>query len=314
MADQPINSGASSLGSSGADVLLRFLSDQVVQASRNWGGVLRHISDVSGAVAQKGNIVGVYVSPNIASRTMTDGAAKVLDDDTGTTTNVTLNRLRYSAFSKTTVARALEGDFTTAAQIQSRVYALLNDIESDVLSTATASFTTNTATGTYNTAITEAVISESVETLLDQRPPSGVPLIGMVRSGTTSWGAIAQLANFVQVQVTGESKAPTVDEAYGQGRLWHNTRWYMTQAMPKTGTSTDNLILHPQALSMAMRIPGDSISSNSPAITTVVDPLSGIAFQIIMQWDPARMADEIVVRALYGYSVVKNAWGIQLKS
>lgn len=313
MADQPINSGSTSLGSSGADVLLRFLSDQVVQASRNWGGPLKYFSDVSGAVAQKGNVVGVYVSPNLASRTMTDGAAKVLDDDTGSTTNVTLNRLRYSAFSKTTVARALEGDFTTAAQIQARVAALLNDIEADVLSTATSSFTTNTAVGAYNTAITEAEVSKGVEAILDQRPPQTGPLIGLVRSGEKAWGALAQIANFNQYQVTGQI-SPLVEESYGNGKLWHNTRWYMTQALPKSGTSIDNLIFHPQSLSVAMRMPGDSISSNAPAIQNVVDPQSGVAFQLLMQWDPARMADEIVVRALYGYSVVKDAWAVQLKA
>ena len=178
MADLPIGSGASSLGSSGANTLLRFLSDQVVQACRNWGGPTRYVTDVSGAVAQKGNVVGVYVTPNLASRTLVDGNAKVLDDDTGSTVNVTLNRLKYSAFSKTSVARALEGDFSTLARLQASIYAVLNDIEADVMSIATSQFTTNAVVGTYNTAITEAVISNGVEAILDQRPPSGQPLVG----------------------------------------------------------------------------------------------------------------------------------------
>ncbi len=198
MADQPITTGAGSLGASGANVLLRFLSTQIVRGARIANGPLRFISDVSGDLATVGQSVGVYVSPSKTSRLLTDGSAKVLDDDTGSTVNVTLNKQRYSAMSITTIARAMAGDMVAMALLQEQIAAVVNGVQEDVFSVAASSFTTNTAVGTYNTALTEAVAQSSVSALLNQKIPG--PFFGLVHTNTKSWGALTQLASFSNAQ------------------------------------------------------------------------------------------------------------------
>lgn len=310
MADLTINSTAGSQGSSGANRLMRFIATQFIRSARNRGGPTRFITDVSDAVANRGNIVAVPVAPNVTSRLLTDGSASVLDDDTGSTVNVTLNRHRYSKFSMTSVERALDGDTSNEMLVRSRVDSILNGLEEDLLSIATSSFTTNTAVGTYNSAITEANFATCVQTLLDQRAPG--PLTALIRSGTNAWGALSQIANFANAQVTGAATGVMADENYGNGRIFHSCRCFLTQALPKSGTSIDNLMFDRSAIAMAIRpLPLPSAGANAMNVT---DPETGITFQLLQQWDGSRFADEIAVRFLYGYSVVKDAYGIQFKS
>lgn len=318
MADYPITSLAGSSGASGSNVLLRFLSARIIRAVRNRGNPLAKISNVSGDLAQLGQVVGIPISPNKTAPLMTDGSSIVLDDSPGTTFNITLNRQRLSNFSITAVDQAMAGNVQAELAMDSAIAALLNGIEEDVMSVATASFTTNSAVGTYNTAITEAVISQGVEAVLGQRPPTGDAFLGFIKSGTTSWGALMQLSNFVQAQTilsggAGEM-SPAHGAAYGNGKLWHNTRWYMVNAMPQTGTSTDGLIIHPQAIAVAFRQPAPPTPGTGAMAEMVSDSESGIAFQVVQQWDGARQANQIVVKSLYGYGVPKEQFGVQVKS
>lgn len=314
MADQDINSGSTSLGSSGANVLIRKVSTDFVKSARNWGGPLKYVMDVSPNVASFGNKVGVRVAANVNSRLLSDGSSKVLDDDTGTTVDVTLNRTRYTSFGVTDVVAAMDGNATKQSLISSRMAGLLNGIEEDVLSVATSSFTTNTAQGTYNTAITEAAFMASVQSVLGQRPPADGNIVALIRSGTTSYGALLSLASFSYALNTGLGVGAQVSQNMGQGRPFHGAWTYMTQAMPISGTSTDNLIFHRSAIALAMRNIEVPVAGLGVIAENFVDEASGVTYQIRLQYDKNTMAQEFVVSVLYGYAVTKDAYGCQLKS
>lgn len=318
MADYPITSLAGSSGASGANLLLRFLSSSIIRAVRNRGNPLAKISNVSDAVATVGNVVGIPRSPNKTAPLMTDGASIVLNDSPGTTFDITLNRQRVAPFSVTTVDQALAGDIQAMLAMDGSIQGLLNGIEEDVMSVATASFTTNSAVGTYNTALTEAVIAQAANTVLGQRPPSQDALLGFFKTGTTTWGALMQLSNFVQAQTIlsgGAGKmSPAHTSTYGTGELWHDTVFTMVNAMPQTGTSTDGLIFHKSAIAVAFRQPAPPTPGTGAIVEFVADQESGIAYQIIAQWDGSRLANQIVVRSLYGYGVPAEQFGIQVKS
>ncbi len=314
MADLDINSGSTSYGSSGANVLLRFVSDQFVRSARNWGAPLKYVMDVSPNLAEKGQKVGVRVAANVNSRLLTDGSSTVLDDDTGTTVDVTLNRTRYTKFGVTDVAAAMDGNATKASLIASRMAGLFNGIEEDVMSVATSSFTTNTAQGTYNTAITEAAFMAAVQSVLSQRPPNDQNIVALVRSGTTSYGALLSLQSFSFALNTGLGVGAQVSANMGQGRPFHGAWTYMTQAMPLSGTSTDNLIFHRSAIAVAMRNIEIPMAGLGVVAQNFVDEASGVTYQVRLQYDKNTMAQEFVVSVLYGYAVTKDAYGCQLKS
>jgi len=314
MANQDITSQSASLGATGANVLLRFLTTEFVRAARDWGGPIRYVMDVSPALSAMGQKVGVRVAPNVTSRLLTDGSAKTLDDDTGTTVDVTLNRTRYCAFGITDVAAAMDGRASDPMLISSRVAGLLNGIEEDVMSVATTGFTTTTAQGTYNTALTEAAFGAAVSQVLNQKPPDDGQLIAMVRSGATSYDALLALPAFSYALNTGLGVGAQVSQNMGQGRPFHGARTFMSQAMPLNGTSTDNLVFHRSAIAVAMRnleTPPDGLGVLSE---TVFDAASGITFQIRLQYDITRMAVEFVCSVLYGFAVVQPNYGCLLKS
>lgn len=309
MANAPMTSLAASLGASGANVLLRYLASQVIAAGRNIGTPLKYINDVSEAVAQKGEKVGVFKQPDVASALLTDGNAKVLDDTPGTTVDVTLNKHRYQAMSMTQIAQALAGSEYAAQNVRARITGLLNDVESDVLSVITAGITTNT-TGTYNTAIDEAAVKGAVAKLDESKTP--YPRIGLVRHDLNAYGALSSLAGFDQFQYTGQ-QSPNVSPMGGQGRLWRDVNWFKTQALPKATNNIDNVVFNPQAIAMAMR-PLAAPMAPGVMAETVFDPESGVVFQILYQWDGSKLAEEIVIHCLYGYSVIKETWAVLLKS
>ena len=310
MADQPITSAAASLGSSGANTLLRYLETQFVRAARNTGMPMKFTMDVSGAVASKGNQVGVYIAPDITSSLLTDGSAATQDDTPGTTSNVTLNRHRYTKFSLTQVARALDGDFTTQKLLDSRIVGVLNGVEEDVLSLAT-SFTTNANAGTFNTALTEAECAEATRKLMSQKAPG--PYIALVKAGdVTTWEALVQIANFTQANTSGKEN-PVFNLGYGQGRFFHGAYYFYCHGVNQSGTSTSNLVYSQNAIAVAMRLPAQPMSPGV-AVQNIVDSESGIAFQVVMNFNGDRLADEITVHTLYGYGITKNAYGVELRS
>lgn len=316
--DYPVTIQSTSSGASGANLLMRWVKEQVVvPAVRNWGSPLKYVTNVSDAVAERGNIVGVTVAPNVLASDLVDGQATINDDTPGSTVNVTLSQQKISKFSITSVDAALAGGVQFAMKQQAAVNAVLNAVEEDVMATGLAGSTSNTYVGSANTAITEAVIVSAVQTILDQRPPANEPLIAQIRSGTTSWGALMQLSNFVQAYTIASGNAvgatgPAHESSYGQGKLWHFAQWYLSHAVPKVSTTTSNLLWHPKALAVAMRVP---VAPVTGAIAeTVMDAEKGIVLQIIQQWDGARLANEFIVRALYGAAVVKPEWLIEVRS
>lgn len=314
MADQDITSQATSLGASGANVLLRFLTTEFVRSARDWGGPLKYVMDVSSDLATVGQKVGVRVAPNVTSRLLTDGQSKILDDDAGTTVDVTLNRTRYCAFGVTDVAAAMDGNASMASLVASRIAGLLNGIEEDVMSVATTGFTANTAQGTYNTALTEAAFGAAVSQVLNQKPPDDGQLVALIRSGATSYDALLALPAFSYALNTGLGVGAQVAQNMGQGRPFHGARTFMTQAMPISGTSTDNLVFHRSAIAIAMRQLEAPMAGLGCITETVSDPQSGVSFQIRLQYDKDRLAQEFVCSVLYGYAVTKGEYGCLLKS
>jgi hypothetical protein len=309
VANQPITTAAGSIGSSGANVQVQYLSDLVIEARRNQGSPLRFVTDVSADIMGQGDTCKVWSAPNATSRLLTDGAAIVKDDDVGSSQTVTINKQRYKALSMTTVAAAMGGNAIAEGILRSNIVAVLNGVEEDVLSLATG-FTNNANAGTYNTAITEAEMSEAAQVLDTARIPK--PYIGLVKPDAKGWYAMNLIANFTAADHTGLTN-PKFEDGYGAGRLFHGVRWYPCHAVNKTGTSTSNLVFNPAAIAIAMRMPEAPKSSAAQAIN-IFDTESAIAFQIVQQWDGSTLSDEIVVRVLYGYAEVNDDYGIELRS
>lgn len=309
MADLPISSGTTSLGASGLNSILTYFHGSFNSIKRNRGSVLNYVnSDVSQDVAVQGGSVTIPLYPTTTSTLLVDGSALASDDSVGSFQTVTLNRHRATKFSLTQMAQALSSPVAEQL-IQGRIAGILNNIEEDVMSLATTAFTTNTV-GTYNSAITEANAVLGVGNLLAQKVPAD-GLTAFVHPGAKSWQALVQIASFAQFQYTGQPSMVNDPNYANTGKFWHGANWIMSQAMPQSGTSTDNLIFHRNAICVAMRAFNPPMAPGVQAIPLMVD---GVPLQMLVQWNGDRLADEVVIHALYGYSVGVETWGCLFKA
>jgi len=279
-------------------------------AKRSHTRVLNYINtDASAVVAQQGQTVTIPLYPTSSSSLVTDGNALVSDDSVGSSVSITLNKHRAVKFSLTQVAQALDGNKVVDGLLEGRIAGILNDIEADVMSVVTSGFTTNTV-GTYNNAITEANAASAIGKLYESKIPEGFIPTALVRHDANAWQALVQIAEFADAQNTGEV-SEVGKETYGRGKIWHGARWFMSQSMPKSGTSIDNAIFHPNAICAAFRAFETPMAPGVQAIPMVMD---GVPLQMLLQWNGDRLADEVVIHSLYGYGVGKEDWGCLFKS
>lgn len=310
MANAPITSAAASLGSSGLNSLLTYFMDSFESQKRNRNSILIHCNtDASALVAQQGQTVTIPLYATTASSLITDGDAIVGDDSTGSTSSVTLNKHRATKFSLTQVAQALDGNKVVNGLLQGRINGVLNDIETDVCSVVTSGFTTNTV-GTYNSAITEANATLAMGNLFAQKVPEG-ELVALVHPSVNAWQALVQIPEFADYQNTGMVSQNNQANYGSIGQYWHGARWFMSQGVNKSGTSVDNFVMHKNAICVAMRA---FDAPMAPGVQAVPMNIDGVALQVLLQWNGDRLADEMVVHALYGYAVGEEKFGALFKS
>ncbi len=310
MANQAIDSSGSSLGSSGLNSLLTFFLTAFRSQKRQIGRPLNYVNmQASAELSAQGQTITIPLYPTTSSYLLTDGASVTLDNTVGSSVSLSLNRHRVHKFSMTEVSQALDGNKTQEGLMLGRISGFLNDVETDVMSLATSGFTTNVV-GTYGSAMTEVNLVAAMTAFYDNLPPEEMPT-ALVRHGTTSWGALLQLAAFRDYQVTGVT-SPTANMTYmanGVGR--YGAQFVVTQAMPKNGSNTDNLIFHRNALCVGMRsLPTPPAGLGVYAQNTIQD---NVAFQLLVNFNSDRIATEFTLHALYGYAVGKEPWGVLFK-
>jgi hypothetical protein len=306
-----------SLGNSGAlKSLMTLLADGFIQAARTRGRILKYIrtQNETQAVAQLGDTARVLLaSDSVAINDLSDGSDRVLDDTVGTSVDVVLNKHKIGAFSMTQIATALDGGRTLPMQVNSYINGLLNTIEADICALAHTGFTTNVV-GAYDTALTEPNAIAAMEKLFNNNVPAGEPIHAFIKPGINSWAALVQLAGFREHQITGK-ESPIVSAQYGEGTFWHGATWQMSQNVKQVNSTPNaqisNFLFHRDALACAMKaLP---IPDTGAEAANFVDPESGIQFQILKQWNHTKLAEELVIHALYGCSVAKEKWGCLFK-
>lgn len=306
------------LGNSGLKSLMTLLADNFIKAARNRGRILKYIrtQNESTAVAQFGDTARVLLSPdNVVVNDLTDGNSKVLDNTTGSSVDIVLNKHKYCAFGMTQIAQALDGGRALPLQVDSRITALLNTIEGDICALAHTGFTSNVV-GAYDTPITEPNCLSAFTKLVDAGVPQGEPLTAFVRHGINSWSALAQLASFREFQMTGK-ESPTVSAGYGEGNFYHGINWIMSQNVSQVNETPiaqiSNFVFHADALACAMKALPVPMSGGVEA-ANFQDPESGIELQILKQWNKDTLSDELVIHALYGCGVAKEVYGCLFKA
>jgi hypothetical protein len=188
--------------------------------------------------------------------------------------------------------------------------ALAEKVETDLLGLY-SQFTANTPVGTGGTALTEAVVDQAESALFTAKVPSGAPKNLIVDAA--AYSALRQNARFSEYGTAGEAGLRTlVDGTIGKIKDFFVFR---SQFVKKTGTSvvtTNNLAFSKNAIGLAIRrlpkpLPGTG------AIAEYAE-VGNFGMRVVMSYQPSTLAQQFTVDLLYGVGVLRNSFGIQVRS
>lgn len=284
-----------------------------VAQNRYRNSVIRKVMDVSNQIGSKGTTVNVPVDAAVASYLRTAGSPYTVDSDTGSAVAVTLDKERATPkmLIDPQVAAMVENS-RAMDQVMSNIARMFNDAETEFLAAVAAAVTSATyIKGSYGTDISEDNIADLVAALTDQENIPMSDLIGV--TGMTPWTDLNKIANFAQALGANAVRTASQD-SYGEGTMFHGTRWGRSRGIPRPAAGQhDNLLFFPEAVVFASR-PFAKPLSTAAAVQNVVDPISGLAFQIIVGWSEDYGADTIMAKMLYGYGVLNANWIGKLKT
>jgi hypothetical protein len=194
--------------------------------------------------------------------------------------------------------------------MQPAVVALAEKIETDLLALY-SQFTANSPVGVGGTAITEAVVDSAETALFQSKVPASEPKYLVVDPATYS--QLRQIPRFSEFSSAGEAGLRAlVDGSVGKLKDFYVFR---SQFVAKTGSSpvtTQNLAFAKSGLGLVIRrlpqpLPGTG------AIAEYAE-LGNFGVRVVMSYQPNTLAQQFTVDVLYGAAVLRNGFGVQVRS
>jgi hypothetical protein len=232
--------------------------------------------------------------PNVSTITANDKAAGTqvtLNAPTETKTTLNINKHKEASFFVEDILAAqsqydIRSDYTKAA-----AYAISEKMDNDIATAMVAGFTTNTAVGTYGSAITDAVVLAAQLALDTAKAPQSERVLVVTPKGKADMLGIDKYVRYDALGVGGDQnsiKTGKIGEIYG-------AEVFMSQNLVVTaGTPIQNncLYFHKEAFAIAIQ--------KQPRTQT--------------QYKQEYLAWLVTVDVLYGISVLRNAFGVLVKA
>ena len=190
------------------------------------------------------------------------------------------------------------------------VVAIAEKIETDLLNLY-ASLTANPTLGTAGTSLTEAVVDSAETTLFQAKVPQSQAKFLVV--DPDGYSALRQIPRFSEFQSAGEA---------GVNALIHGTVGrlkdfvvFRSQFVAKTGSApvtTHNLAFARDAIGLVIR----RLPQPLPGTGAIAEhaELGNFGMRVVMSYQPSTLAQQFTVDVLYGASVIRNEFGVQVES
>ena len=266
--------------------------------------------DYEPTLAQAGDTVNIVIPPTLVANNIAEGGTVTTQNPSISTSQIVLNSHVEATFQIPDVTKVLAVPDLLKIYMQPAVAAIAQKIESDLLSLY-AGFTANTPVGTAGTAITEAVVDAAETALFQAKLPASEAKYLVVDSATYS--QLRQITRFSEFQTAGEAGLRAlVDGSVGKIKDFFVFR---SQFVPKTGSSpvtTNNIAFAKNAIGLVIRrlpqpLPGTG------AIAEYAE-LGNFGMRVTMSYQPNTLAQQFTVDVLYGCAVIRNAFGVQVRS
>lgn len=245
-------------------------------------------------VKGKGDTITIPNLSNLSANSKSASTMVTLQSPTETSSTISISNHYEASFIIEDLLKVqsnydLMGEYTSKAG-----FAIASQIDSDLLGSY-SSFT-NTDVGTYGSDITDSVVLSAIEAIDLANAPLQDRAFVIYPTQKT---ALAKIDKFVKADYLGEYDRPTPVKVGPNNRfLWGDIYgipvYYTTQVTSTAGTPTQyhNILFHKEAIALAMQVSPRTQSS------------------YILEY----LGNLVVVDTIYGYSVLRGDFGIEVRS
>ena len=266
--------------------------------------------DYEPVLAQTGDTVNIPIPPTLVANNLAEGGTVQTQNPNLGNAQIVLNTHAEATFQIPDVTKVLAVPDLLRIYMQPAVTALAEKIETDLLGLY-AQFTANAPVGTPGTAVTESVIDAAETALFSAKVPANEPKYLVVDAATYS--QLRQIPRFSEFQTAGDAGLRAlVDGAVGKIKDFFVFR---SQFISKTGsgpTTTHNLAFTKSAIGLVMRrMPQPLMGTGAVAHYT---DWGNFGMRVLMSYQPNTLTQQFTVDVLYGAAVIRNEFGLQVRS
>lgn len=261
-------------------------------------------------LGQAGDTVNIPIVPSMVANNIAEGGTVSTQNPNVGNAQIVLNTHAEATFQIPDVTKVLAVPDLLRVYMEPAVIAIAEKVETDLLNLY-ASFTANTPLGTPGAALTEAVVDSAETTLFQAKVPPNQPKHLVVDAD--GYSALRQIPRFSEYHSAGEAGVNAlINGSVGKIKDFFVFR---SQFTPKTGSSpvtTHNLAFARDAIGLVIRrlpqpLPGTG------AIAEYAE-LGNFGMRVVMSYQPNTLAQQFTVDVLYGAAVIRNEFGVQVKS
>ncbi len=261
-------------------------------------------------LGQAGDTVNVPIPPALTATNIAEGGTVTTQNPSLGNAQIVLNTHVEASFLIPDVTKALAVPDLLVTYLQPAVVAIAEKIERDLLNLYSG-FTSNAPVGTAGTAPTEAVIDSAETTLFNTKVPQSQNKYLVV--DPDAYSALRQIPRFSEFRTAGEAGVSALINGT-VGRL-KDFYVFRSQFVAETGSApvtTWNLAFARDAIGLVIRrlpqpLPGTG------AIAEYAE-LGNFGMRVVMSYQPSTLAQQFTVDVLYGSAILRNIFGVQVKS
>lgn len=266
--------------------------------------------DFEPQLAQAGDTINVPIPPTLVANNIAEAGTVIAQNPVLGNAQITLNTHAEATFQIPDVTKVLAVPDLLQLYMRPAVVALAEKIETDLLGLY-SQFTSNLPVGTAGVGITEAAIDAAETALFQSKVPASQSKYLVTDANTYS--QLRQIPRFSEFQTAGDAGLRAlVDGTVGKIKDFFVFR---SQFVSKTGsspTTTNNVAFAKDAIGLVIRrlpqpLPGTG------AIAEYAE-FGNFGIRVVMSYQPNTLAQQFTVDVLYGCSVLRNGFGVQVKS
>jgi hypothetical protein len=266
--------------------------------------------DYEPTLATAGDTVNVPIPPTLIANNILEGGTVQAQNPSLGNAQIILNTHAEATFQIPDVTKVLAVPDLLRLYMQPAVVAIAERIETDILSLY-SQFTANAPIGTGGMTLTEASIDAAETALFQAKVPSSAGKYLVVDPGTYS--ALRQIPRFSEYYTAGDAGLRAlIDGAVGKLKDFFVFRSQLVQRTGSGPVATHNLAFARNAVGLVIRrlpqpLPGTG------AIAEYAE-MGNFGIRVVMSYQPNTLAQQFTVDVLYGTSVLRNSFGVQVNS